>query len=131
MPGLENGHFVEPTIFDGLDDSMTIVREEIFGPVMSLLTFDDEDEVIRRANDTVFGLAGGVFTADLSRGHRMADALQAGIVWINHYNVTPIEMPFGGIKQSGIGKENSRRAFDHYTRLKTVFVAQAPVDSPY
>ncbi|KYZ85497.1 betaine-aldehyde dehydrogenase [Alcanivorax sp. KX64203] len=131
VPGLENGHFVEPTIFDGLDDSMTIVREEIFGPVMSLLTFDDEDEVIRRANDTVFGLAGGVFTADLSRGHRMADALQAGIVWINHYNVTPIEMPFGGIKQSGIGKENSRRAFDHYTRLKTVFVAQAPVDSPY
>ena len=110
---------------------MTIVREEIFGPVLSLLTFREEGEVTARANATPFGLAGGVFTRDLDRAHRMAANLEAGIVWINHYNITPIEMPFGGIKQSGIGKENSRRAFEHYTRLKTVYVARGDVDAPY
>ena len=110
---------------------MTIVREEIFGPVMSLLSFRDEDEVLARANNTPFGLAGGVFTRDIDRAHRMAAALEAGIVWINHYNITPIEMPFGGFKQSGVGKENSRRAFEHYTRLKTVYVAQGDVEAPY
>ena len=131
VPGCENGHFVEPTVFDGLSDDMTIVREEIFGPVLSLLTFRDEQEVTARANATPFGLAGGVFTRDLDRGHRMAANLDAGIVWINHYNITPIEMPFGGFKQSGIGKENSRRAFEHYTRLKTVYVAKGDVEAPY
>jgi len=131
VSGFENGNFVAPTVFDGLDDEMTIVREEIFGPVMSLLSFRDEEEVLARANNTPFGLAGGVFTRDLDRAHRMAAALEAGIVWINHYNITPIEMPFGGFKQSGVGKENSRRAFEHYTRLKTVYVAQGDVEAPY
>ncbi|PVY76372.1 betaine aldehyde dehydrogenase [Tamilnaduibacter salinus] len=131
VPGFENGGFVAPTVFDSLNDDMTIVREEIFGPVLSLLTFRDEDEVVSRANSTPFGLAAGVFTRDLNRGHRMAAALDAGIVWLNEYNLTPIEMPFGGIKQSGIGKENSRRAFEHYTRLKTVYVAEGDVDAPY
>lgn len=125
------GNFVLPTVFDGLKDSNTLVREEIFGPVLSLLSFKTEDEVITRANGTAFGLAGGIFTNDIKRGHRMAARLEAGIVWLNHYNITPIEMPFGGFKQSGIGKENSRRAFEHYTRLKTVFVAQEDVDAPY
>jgi betaine-aldehyde dehydrogenase len=131
VAGFENGNFVSPTVFDDLNDDMTIVREEIFGPVMSLLSFSDEEEVLARANNTPFGLAGGVFTRDIDRAHRMADALEAGIVWINHYNITPIEMPFGGFKQSGVGKENSRRAFEHYTRLKTVYVAQGDVEAPY
>ncbi|WP_346838689.1 betaine-aldehyde dehydrogenase [Microbulbifer sp. SAOS-129_SWC] len=131
VPGCENGNFIQPTVFDGLNDSMTIVREEIFGPVLSLLSFSDEREVLQRANNTEFGLAGGVFTRDIQRAHRVAEKLDAGIVWINHYNITPVEMPFGGFKQSGIGKENSRRAFEHYTRLKTVYVAEGDVDSPY
>ena len=131
VDGLPDGNFVLPTVFDGLNDEMRIVREEIFGPVLSLLSFRDEDEVVARANNTDFGLAGGVFTRDINRGHRMAERIEAGIVWVNHYNLTPIEMPFGGFKQSGIGKENSRRAFAHYTRLKTVYVAQEDVDSPY
>jgi len=131
VPGCEGGNFVQPTIFDGLRDDMTIVREEIFGPVLSLLSFRDEGEVLARANDTPFGLAGGVFTRDIQRAHRVAEKLDAGVVWINHYNLTPVEMPFGGFKQSGIGKENSRRALEHYTRLKSVYVAQGDVDSPY
>jgi len=113
------------------NDDCVIAREEIFGPVMTILPFRDEAEVIRRANDTPYGLAGGVFTRDLSRGHRVAAALQAGVIWINHYNLTPIEMPFGGMRQSGIGRENSRRALDHYTQLKSVFVASTGVDAPY
>lgn len=131
VTGLEQGSFVEPTIFDDLDDTMTIVREEIFGPVLSLLEFSSEEEVVGRANRSEFGLAGGVFTRDIQRAHRVADRLDAGIVWINNYNLTPVEMPFGGFKQSGIGKENSRRAFEHYTRLKTVYVAEGDVDAPY
>ncbi|WP_440997192.1 betaine-aldehyde dehydrogenase [Arhodomonas sp. SL1] len=131
VPGCEGGYYVAPTIFAHCRDDMTIVREEIFGPVMSVLAFRDEDEVIARANDTDYGLAGGVFTQDLPRGHRVAAALEAGVVWVNHYNLTPIEMPFGGVKHSGLGRENSRHALEHYTRLKSVFVADAPVDAPY
>jgi betaine-aldehyde dehydrogenase len=131
VPGCEGGYFVEPTVFTDCTDDMTIVREEIFGPVMAVLTFRDDDEVIRRANDTEYGLAAGVFTSDLTRAHRMMDQIQAGICWINHYNITPIEMPFGGIKQSGIGKENSRRALEHYTRIKSVYVGTADVEAPY
>ena len=93
---LAKGFFVQPTIFDGCSDDMTIVREEIFGPVMTVLSFAEEDEVIARANDTEFGLAAGVFTRDLARGHRVIARLEAGTCWINHYNVTPIELPFGG-----------------------------------
>lgn len=131
VEGFEAGYFIEPTVFTGCSDDMTIVREEIFGPVMSVLKFHDEAEVIKRANDTEYGLAAGVFTRDLARGHRMVDQLQAGICWLNHYNITPIEMPFGGFKQSGLGKENSRRALEHYIRLKSVYVATENVESPY
>ncbi|MQM40446.1 NAD/NADP-dependent betaine aldehyde dehydrogenase [wastewater metagenome] len=131
MPGCEGGYYVEPTVFGGCSDDMTIVREEIFGPVMSVLAFRDEAEVIERANATDYGLAGGVFTRDITRGHRVAAELEAGVVWVNHYNLTPIEMPFGGVKHSGLGRENSRHALEHYTRLKSVFVATADVEAPY
>ncbi|MBN9529161.1 MAG: betaine-aldehyde dehydrogenase [Alphaproteobacteria bacterium] len=125
------GFFVRPAVFDDCRDDMTIVREEIFGPVMTILAFDDEDEVVARANDTEFGLAAGVFTRDLARGHRVVAALQAGTCWINHYNITPIELPFGGVKQSGLGRENSKAAIEHYTQLKSVYVALQPIDAPY
>ena len=128
---LSKGFFVEPAIFDQCRDEMRIVREEIFGPVMCVLAFDDEAEVIARANDTEFGLSAGVFTADLTRAHRVIAQLQAGTCWINHYNVTPIELPFGGVKSSGLGRENGRAAIEHYTQLKSVYVAMQDVQSPY
>jgi betaine-aldehyde dehydrogenase len=128
---LANGFFVAPTVFDECHDDMAIAREEIFGPVMTVLTFDDEDEVIARANGTEYGLSAGVFTNDLTRGHRMIARLQAGTCWINHYNITPIELPFGGMKMSGLGRENGRAAIEHYTQLKSVYVAMRDVESPY
>ncbi|HWZ64895.1 MAG TPA: betaine-aldehyde dehydrogenase [Steroidobacteraceae bacterium] len=128
---LARGYFVAPTVFDYCHDDMDIVRREIFGPVMSVLEFDDEDEVIARANGTDFGLAAGVFTNDLTRAHRVIAQLQAGTCWINHYNVTPIELPFGGVKLSGLGRENGRAAIEHYTQLKSVYVAMSDVESPY
>ena len=131
LRGFENGHYIAPTIFADVTDGMTIAREEIFGPVMSILPFETEEEAISRANDTEFGLAAGVFTSDLTRAHRTVAALEAGSTWINTYNLTPIEAPFGGVKRSGIGRENSKAAIDHYTRLKSVYVATGPVDSPY
>ena len=130
-PALANGNFVVPAIFDNCTDDMSIVREEIFGPVMSVLTFDDEDEVVRRANDTPFGLLAGVFTRDIQRAHRVVARLEAGTIWINNYNITPVEMPFGGVKQSGIGRENSITTINHYTQLKSVYVEMGDVDSPY
>jgi betaine-aldehyde dehydrogenase len=110
---------------------MSIVREEIFGPVMCVLPFDSEAEVIQRANATEFGLSAGVFTADLTRAHRVIARLQAGTCWINHYNITPIELPFGGVKSSGLGRENGRAAIEHYTQLKSVYVAMEDVQAPY
>jgi betaine-aldehyde dehydrogenase len=128
---LARGCFVAPTVFDHCNDDMDIVRREIFGPVMSVLEFSDEDEVIARANATDFGLAAGVFTGDLTRAHRVIARLQAGTCWINHYNVTPVELPFGGVKMSGLGRENGRAAIEHYTQLKSVYVAMSDVESPY
>jgi betaine-aldehyde dehydrogenase len=128
---LAQGAFVEPTIFTGCTDDMAIVREEIFGPVMAVLDFEDEAEVIARANNTDFGLAAGIFTNNLPRAHRVIAALEAGTCWINTYNITPIEMPFGGNKQSGLGRENGKAAIEHYTQLKSVYVAMEPIDAPY
>ena len=128
---LAHGFFVEPTIFEATDDSAAIVRDEVFGPVMTVLGFDDEAEVIARANDTEFGLAAGVFTQDLTRAHRVIAKLDAGTCWINQYNVTPVEMPFGGVKASGIGRENGLAAIEHYTRIKSVYVAMTPIECPY
>ncbi|MFN3985653.1 MAG: betaine-aldehyde dehydrogenase [Rhodocyclaceae bacterium] len=129
--GCNAGNFVQPTVFADCRDGMQIVQEEIFGPIMAVLAFDDEEEVIRRANATGFGLAAGVFTRDLARAHRVIARLEAGTCWINTYNITPIEMPFGGYKQSGIGRENGRAAIEHYTQLKSVYVELGDVSSPY
>ena len=116
------GAFVAPTIFTDCSDDMTIVREEIFGPVLSLLEYQDEDEVIRRANDTEYGLAAGVVTTDLARAHRIIHRLEAGICWINTWGESPAQMPVGGYKQSGIGRENGIASLAHYTRVKSVQV---------
>ena len=131
LQGFEGGFFIEPTVFTGVTDGMRIAREEIFGPVMSVLKFDSEDEVIERANNTEFGLAAGVFTRDLPRAHRVIAELQAGTCWINAYNLTPVEIPFGGFKQSGIGRENSQAAMALYSQLKAVYVETGNVASPY
>lgn len=130
-PALANGAFLRPAVFTDCTDEMRIVREEIFGPVMCVLPFDAEDEVIAQANATPFGLAAGVFTRDLARGHRMVAALDAGICWINTFNITPIEVPFGGVKQSGIGRENGLAAIEHYTVQKAVYVEMGRVEAPY
>lgn len=129
--GLDKGNFVAPAVFTACTDDMKIVREEIFGPVMAVLPFESEQEVIARANDTEFGLSAGVFTRDIQRAHGVINQLQAGTCWINNYNVTPIEMPFGGYKLSGIGRENSLEAIHHYTQVKSVYVEMGDVESPY
>ena len=131
LGALGRGYFVAPTVFDACHDRMDIVRQEIFGPVMSVLEFESEEEVIARANATEFGLAAGVFTNDLTRAHRVIAQLEAGTCWINHYNITPIELPFGGVKLSGLGRENGRAALEHYTQLKSVYVAMADIEAPY
>jgi betaine-aldehyde dehydrogenase len=125
------GQFIRPAIFTECRDEMTIVREEIFGPVMTVLSFTDEAEVVARANATEFGLSAGVFTNDLTRAHRVVAELQAGTCWINSYNVCPIELPFGGNKLSGLGRENGRGAIEHYTQVKSVYVGMGPIDAPY
>lgn len=125
------GYFVAPTIFTDCSDDMSIVREEIFGPVMSVLTFRDEDEVIRRANATEYGLAAGVFTRDIARAHRVIHRMQAGICWINSYNESPAQMPVGGYKHSGIGRENGLATITHYTQLKAVYVGMQDLDAPF
>jgi betaine-aldehyde dehydrogenase len=131
VSGLPDGYFVQPTVFADVTDGMRIAQEEIFGPVMCVLAFDTEEEVIARANATQFGLAAGVFTRDIQRGHRVIAALQAGTCWINTYNLTPIAMPFGGYKRSGIGRENGHAALGHYSQWKSVYVEMGDVDSPY
>jgi betaine-aldehyde dehydrogenase len=131
VPGCEGGGFVAPTVFADCRDDMRIVQEEIFGPVLSLLAFDDEAEVITRANRSRFGLAAGVFTRDLARAHRVIGRLKAGVCWINNYNITPIEVPFGGAGESGIGFENSADAMAQYTQLKSVYVELGEVACPY
>ena len=116
---IKDGYFVEPTIFLSEDEESNLVKNEIFGPVMTIIGFDNEDEVLKKANDTEFGLAGGVFTNDLQRGHRVVNKLQCGVCWINNYNITPVQVPFGGSKQSGFGRENGMAAIEHDTPLKT------------
>ncbi|GGK55747.1 betaine-aldehyde dehydrogenase [Amphritea balenae] len=129
--GLENGYFVKPTVFADCSDEMPNVKEEIFGPVMSILRFSDEEEVIRRANDTEYGLAAGVFSTNFSRAHRVIARLQAGICWINTWGSSPAEMPVGGYKQSGIGRENGIETLNHYTQVKSVFVELGDIECPY
>ncbi|MFP6626917.1 MAG: aldehyde dehydrogenase family protein [Deltaproteobacteria bacterium] len=118
----EQGYFIEPTIFDGVANDMTIAREEIFGPVVSTITFKDLDEVVAKGNETDYGLAAGIWTRDLSKAHRVARALKAGTVWINTYNSFDVASPFGGYKQSGFGRELGVHALELYTEIKSVWV---------
>ncbi|MDR7125920.1 betaine-aldehyde dehydrogenase [Pseudotabrizicola sp. 4114] len=128
---LNTGYYVQPTVFADVTDDMTLAVEEVFGPVMAVLDFDTEDEAVTRANATEFGLAAGVFTADLTRAHRVIGQLQAGTCWINAYNLTPVESPFGGSKASGVGRENGHAAVEHYTQIKSVYVGMGPVDASF
>ncbi|WP_372886973.1 betaine-aldehyde dehydrogenase [Shimia sp.] len=125
------GFYVEPTVFADVTDGMTIAREEIFGPVMSVLEFDDETEVVARANATEFGLSAGVFTRDLTRAHRVIRDLRAGSCFINSYNDAPVEAPFGGVKASGVGRENSKEAIQHYSQVKSVYVRMGDVEAAF
>ncbi|SLN43538.1 NAD/NADP-dependent betaine aldehyde dehydrogenase [Roseivivax jejudonensis] len=125
------GYWLTPALFDGVTDDMTMAREEIFGPVLSVLEFDDEDEGIARANATEFGLSAGVFTRDIGRAHRVIGRLRAGTCFINSYNDAPVEMPFGGVKMSGIGRENAKAAIEHYSQVKSVYVRMGRVEAPF
>jgi acyl-CoA reductase-like NAD-dependent aldehyde dehydrogenase len=118
----DKGYFVQPTVFAGADNTMRIAREEIFGPVVTVIPFDDESEVLALANDTDFGLGAGVWTRDISRAHKVAASLRAGMVWVNTYGDMASPIPFGGFKQSGIGREFGANALDAYTEQKSVVV---------
>ena len=122
---MKKGYFVEPTIFGGVRPDMTVAREEIFGPALSVLTFSDDDEALAMANDTIYGLAAGVFTRDIGRALRVAKALDAGTIYINEYFAGDVASPFGGMKQSGIGRERGMETLANYTRVKNVIIRTA------
>ena len=123
--GAPRGYFVSPTLLSGVTNDMPVAREEIFGPVQSVIAFDSLDEAIDIANDTEYGLSAGVFTAHVGTAHRIAAALQAGQVQVNRYTGAGVEVPFGGYKNSGLGREKGTEAIAHYTQLKSVIVATA------
>jgi aldehyde dehydrogenase (NAD+) len=119
----EKGYYIEPTVFDNVTDDMAIATDEIFGPVMNILSFKDVDEVVERANKTFYGLAAAVWTRDVTKAHRIASSVRAGTVWVNCYDVFDAAAPFGGFKMSGIGRELGEAALANYTELKTVTMA--------
>ena len=122
---LANGFFVQPTVFVDVHNEMRIAREEIFGPVISAIPFDDIDEVIKGANATQFGLGSGVWTRDVGKAHRLSKAIRAGVVWVNCYNVSDPAVPFGGYKMSGYGRESGRQQLDDYLNVKSVWIKTA------
>jgi len=118
----DRGYYIQPTVFSDVTDDMTIAKEEIFGPVMSIIKFKDINEVVARANDTKYGLAAAVFTSNISKAHRIANSVRAGSVWINCYDVFDAATPFGGFKQSGIGRELGEYGLNNYLEVKSVVV---------
>src|SRR5688572_32520663 len=118
----QNGYFFQPTISSDVKNQMRVAQEEIFGPVVSVITFRDEDDLIKQANDTIYGLSAGIWTRDITRAHRFAREIKAGVVWINTFNMFNAASPFGGYKQSGYGREMGRHALDLYTQVKSVWV---------
>jgi len=117
-----NGYFISPTIAVNVSSDMEIAREEIFGPVLSVMTFENEEEAIQIANDTPYGLAAGIWTSSVQRSHRMAHKIKAGTVWINAFRAVSANVPFGGFKHSGLGRENGIDAIKEYTQVKSVWV---------
>jgi aldehyde dehydrogenase (NAD+) len=126
VPGCENGHFIEPTIFINVTNDMKIAREEIFGPVLSVIRYKDVEEAIQMANDTIYGLAAGVWTKDVNKAYEVAKKLQAGVVWINDWHMLRSDAPFGGYKQSGFGREMGKHSLDAYTQVKHVYSSLVP-----
>ena len=122
-PAKDRGYFVKPTVFEGVEDAMTIAREEIFGPVVSVLTFENAEDLVARANHTMYGLSAGIWTKDIGKAHRFARAVKAGTVWVNCYNCFDAASPFGGFKQSGFGRELGKYALELYTQVKSVWVS--------
>jgi acyl-CoA reductase-like NAD-dependent aldehyde dehydrogenase len=118
----QKGYFFQPTIFGEVTNSMRVAQEEIFGPVVSVITFEGEEDLIRQANEVVYGLSAGIWTKDITRAHRFAKAIKAGTVWINTYNMFNAASPFGGYKQSGYGREMGKHALEMYTHVKSVWV---------
>ena len=116
------GFFFEPTIFGDVDNSMRIAQEEIFGPVLAVIPFETEEEAIAIANDTIYGLAGGVWTQDVAQALRVVKAVRAGTMYVNTYNLAPLEVPLGGYKQSGLGRESGSRALDEFTEVKSMVI---------
>lgn len=122
VPGFEKGHFIEPTIFTDVKNNMRIAQEEIFGPVSTVITWNDDEEVVRMANDSTYGLGGGLWTQNLRRAHRISQAIETGTIWVNrYYNFVP-GMPVGGYKQSGFGREFAQEVLHHYTLTKSVII---------
>jgi acyl-CoA reductase-like NAD-dependent aldehyde dehydrogenase len=121
--GLERGFFIEPTIFIHAKNSMRIAQEEIFGPVLSVIKFKDEEEVIRMANESDYGLAGAVWTRDINCALRVARAINTGRMWVNTYSALPVHTPFGGYKKSGIGRENHKIVLDHFCQVKSIVLS--------
>ncbi|MFD0049085.1 aldehyde dehydrogenase family protein [Actinomycetes bacterium NPDC127524] len=126
VPGCEGGHFIEPTIFTDVTNDMKIAQEEIFGPVLTVIRYSSVDEAIKMANDTIYGLAAGVWTKDVNKAYKAARELQAGVVWINDWHMLRNDAPFGGYKQSGIGREMGKHSLDAYTQLKHVHTSMVP-----